>query len=442
MRMTTERAGLAPEADLRSIAIKGRRHRPSLTDVKSPLGSNGAEDLFFSKGSASADGFQPPFQSLDDPSSSAAAKGAAVVELRGVVSREERPNEPAIDNARRASPSHLAAAVSDTPASDDELLKLERAFLELHQHALMEGLEPEPEVDVAMRQEMASAALGSSAGFVALADLRSLQIRRSSRDVALVDGLFLQKGRSSKGTIEWLQDSANPPEQRRADARPSEAPTAPMQAEQASPSIGEPVLAPSVAPTNDDDPSAGSMDETSAAPARSEATPIKGRKASVTPLQTAIIVFGCVAVLASAGIFFPVNAPQSVGDPAPQAARVAAPPIEAPPSHGAVAAQPPQASPPAAQSATSAVEDLLARGDERLRSGDVAAARLFYEKAASAGSARGALMMGATYDPSFLATIGVYGIPGDAKQAATWYQRAHELGGSEVTDLARILGHQ
>ena len=198
------------------------------------------------------------------------------------------------------------------------------------------------------------------------------------------------------------------------------------------PVASENLLAPPAAPIETDDDVAAEEPETSIA-ARRRASPSgaagKGRSALLTPLQIAIIVFGCVATLASAGVVFPIYVPLNVPPPRVE---LAVPPQPA---------SPPQVAAPAVPSpVVSAVDDLLARGDERLGSGDVSTARLFYEKAAAAGNARGALMMGATYDPNFLSTIGVYGVRGDDKAAAIWYRRAADLGDVAAASLGKTVG--
>jgi len=76
--------------------------------------------------------------------------------------------------------------------------------------------------------------------------------------------------------------------------------------------------------------------------------------------------------------------------------------------------------------------ELLARGDEFLRSGDIASARLFYERAADAGDGQAALRMGATFDPTFLANAGLRNLRGDLAKARLWYHRALELGANEA----------
>ncbi len=76
--------------------------------------------------------------------------------------------------------------------------------------------------------------------------------------------------------------------------------------------------------------------------------------------------------------------------------------------------------------------ELLARGDEFLRSGDIASARLFYERAADAGDGQAAIRMGATFDPTFLASAGLRNLRGDPAKARSWYHRALGLGASEA----------
>src|SRR5262249_58803795 len=86
--------------------------------------------------------------------------------------------------------------------------------------------------------------------------------------------------------------------------------------------------------------------------------------------------------------------------------------------------------PPAASLHLSSDEitELLARGDTLLRSGDIASARLFYERAANAGNGRAALLLGATFDPVFLGR----GVRSDPASARLWYQRARDLGEAEA----------
>jgi TPR repeat protein len=82
---------------------------------------------------------------------------------------------------------------------------------------------------------------------------------------------------------------------------------------------------------------------------------------------------------------------------------------------------------------------LLRRGDDLLGEGDISAARLFYERAASAGSARGASGAGRTYDPAFLARIDVRGLRGDTVRAIDWYRKAIELGDKGAAEPLKAL---
>jgi hypothetical protein len=79
------------------------------------------------------------------------------------------------------------------------------------------------------------------------------------------------------------------------------------------------------------------------------------------------------------------------------------------------------------------VAGLLARGDGYLGMGDVTSARLYYERAADAGSGLGAMRLGATFDPNFLGRAGLVGTRGDQARADMWYARARGLGMAEVT---------
>ncbi|TMJ58879.1 MAG: hypothetical protein E6G81_10175 [Alphaproteobacteria bacterium] len=69
--------------------------------------------------------------------------------------------------------------------------------------------------------------------------------------------------------------------------------------------------------------------------------------------------------------------------------------------------------------------------------GDVASARLFYERAAEAGDGQAALRLGETYDPNFLERAKLRAIKGDPKTAASWYWRAKELGVAEADILLK-----
>ena len=85
------------------------------------------------------------------------------------------------------------------------------------------------------------------------------------------------------------------------------------------------------------------------------------------------------------------------------------------------------------------VGELLARGDSFVLIGDVASARVFYERVASAGDGRAAVRMGMTFDPVFLRRAGLRSTRGDPAQARAWYRRALGLGAAEAERLRNGL---
>jgi hypothetical protein len=83
---------------------------------------------------------------------------------------------------------------------------------------------------------------------------------------------------------------------------------------------------------------------------------------------------------------------------------------------------------------------LVKKGDDQLAEGNIAAARLFYERAADAGLAQGAMALAGTFDAAELAQLGVRGIQPDPKQARRWYERAQQLGASDAEERLRRIG--
>jgi hypothetical protein len=76
---------------------------------------------------------------------------------------------------------------------------------------------------------------------------------------------------------------------------------------------------------------------------------------------------------------------------------------------------------------------LIKRGLEFIKDGDIAASRLVLRRAADAGNAQAALMLGATFDPIVLAELGVFGLTGNRETARLWYQKAVEFGSDEAS---------
>jgi hypothetical protein len=87
--------------------------------------------------------------------------------------------------------------------------------------------------------------------------------------------------------------------------------------------------------------------------------------------------------------------------------------------------------------APSDFKTLIARGDAMMVNGDLASARLFYERAANAHDGSAALRLGETFDPAFLKSI--RGARGDAGLAAHWYRWAIEFGVPEAEILLNGL---
>jgi len=107
------------------------------------------------------------------------------------------------------------------------------------------------------------------------------------------------------------------------------------------------------------------------------------------------------------------------------------------PAAGPTAVPPAPARPPTEKSPSGVdIPLMLARGDSLRGVGDIASARLFYERAANAGDGQAALRLGESYDPAFLERAQLR-VPGDRALAVFWYQRARELGESKAEILLK-----
>jgi hypothetical protein len=159
--------------------------------------------------------------------------------------------------------------------------------------------------------------------------------------------------------------------------------------------------------------------ETTAAPAASPAVP-----SATVPPQAA------PPAVPSATVPPQAAAPAVLTPTEPARAPVVALGPGAPPAPGV----PP---PTAVRPAAAELAALVARGDEFFVTGDVASARLFYERAADAGDAQAALRMGESFDPGFLDQARVRGAKGDPAKAISWYRRARELGSAEAEILLK-----
>jgi hypothetical protein len=82
---------------------------------------------------------------------------------------------------------------------------------------------------------------------------------------------------------------------------------------------------------------------------------------------------------------------------------------------------------------------LINRGTDSLKSGDIVSARLLLRRAAEAGSASAAMMLGTTFDPLVIQQLGAIGVVPDVAQARQWYEKAVELGSDAASQrLAKL----
>jgi len=119
----------------------------------------------------------------------------------------------------------------------------------------------------------------------------------------------------------------------------------------------------------------------------------------------------------------PVSAPQATGAAVsrvrPEASRLAALPDEAP------------------QPDTDFLTQMLIRdGNKKMREGDIAAARRFYEQATASGNPEAALAMGRSFDPTYFEKLTVKTGKPDPATAFDWYKKA--LDGGLVTARVKI----
>jgi hypothetical protein len=85
------------------------------------------------------------------------------------------------------------------------------------------------------------------------------------------------------------------------------------------------------------------------------------------------------------------------------------------------------------------IELLMKKGEQFIAAGDVATARLSFQRAAEAGDTTAALALAATYDPTILAKLGVMGMGADVEKARIWYRVAESYGSTEATQRLQLL---
>ncbi len=148
------------------------------------------------------------------------------------------------------------------------------------------------------------------------------------------------------------------------------------------------------------------------------------------------------------------------GEIQPQPAIVPQPPSRGsqPPASQQPALQPPQpvarpqpvppgaapspARPPARTLGSDDIALLIKQGEQFIASGDVVTARIVFLRAAEAGDPNAAVALGATYDPTVLARLGVVGMAADVEKARSWYQKAESLGSPEASRRLKILANR
>jgi hypothetical protein len=142
-----------------------------------------------------------------------------------------------------------------------------------------------------------------------------------------------------------------------------------------------------------------------------------------------------------------VSAGSEKAEPQPKAVASIGPSVSATPDKGATGSTA-RSTPPRTPAAPVRTEEqrrtlrFVAKGNELLSEGDVATARLYYQRAVDAGLDEGALAMAATFDPAELANLGALGLQGDTQTARRWYERARELGAPEAGERLRRLGER
>jgi hypothetical protein len=118
---------------------------------------------------------------------------------------------------------------------------------------------------------------------------------------------------------------------------------------------------------------------------------------------------------------------------------VAATPAKTLESTSTVASPAPQNQPTVPTFSAAEIAGLLARGDWLFATGDIASARLLYERAVDAGAARAAVRLGESFDPVYLDGSHVRGLQGNRDMAASWYRRARDLGATGAASRLKKL---
>ena len=88
------------------------------------------------------------------------------------------------------------------------------------------------------------------------------------------------------------------------------------------------------------------------------------------------------------------------------------------------------------------IKALMHQGQQLVAAGDLASARLVFRRAAEARDAAAALAMGAAFDPTVLAQIGVHGTSANVDKARSWYEKAKRFGSPDALRRLEILANR
>jgi hypothetical protein len=109
------------------------------------------------------------------------------------------------------------------------------------------------------------------------------------------------------------------------------------------------------------------------------------------------------------------------------------------PQPSATAAETPLPSKPIRALDQEEIALLVKQGKQFVTAGDLATARIVFQRAAEAGDAIAAVALAATYDPTMLKKLGVVGMAPDIEKARSWYQIAENLGSAEAARRLQVL---
>jgi len=88
---------------------------------------------------------------------------------------------------------------------------------------------------------------------------------------------------------------------------------------------------------------------------------------------------------------------------------------------------------------TAAPSPLMARAMRLLGGGDIAAARLLFQRLADQGEGEAAYELARTFDAQALNELGARGIGADRARALSWYERASETGSNKAAERLKTL---